>query len=118
MELEIGMYVRHALGIDKIEAFEKVPDLIIVKNGWLFESDVIKYSPKIIDLIEVGDVIVSLNGSKHEVFENVHKTYKYLKMVNKNEEIVTVRAETYFYKNGIKAIVTKEQFESMEYEVK
>lgn len=74
---------------------------------FLDEKDVIKSSPNIIDLIEVGDYV---NGS-----------YIY-NIVNENKKTgqprVLFAEEDGVLGNGdIKSIVTKEQFRSMEYKV-
>lgn len=59
-------------------------------------------SPDIIDLIEVGDYV---NGLK------VDKKYKDRVVINTRDEIIV------WFEYQIKTIVTKEQFESMEYKV-
>lgn len=72
----------------------------------IYENDIDKSSPNIIDLIEVGDYV---NGGK--VYE-------------KEKEYIVVNADfgkifefVNIYENNIKSIVTKEQFKSMEYKV-
>ena len=80
------------------------------------DSEVIKSSPNIIDLIEVGDYV---NGYK--VLE-IEKDYllDYREEINvlivQNGEVYEVAKK--IYNDDIKSIVTKEQFESMEYKVK
>ena len=64
--------------------------------------NIIKCSPNIIDLIEVGDYV---NGLK------VDKKYKDRVVINTRDEIIV------WFEYQIKTIVTKEQFESMEYKV-
>lgn len=71
------------------------------------EQNIVKSSPNIIDLIEVGDYI---NGYK--VDEVDYEKYT-IYIGNTNECI-----EQVLWRKDIKSIVTKEQFESMKYEVK
>ena len=68
-----------------------------------------KISPNIIDLIEVGDYV---NG--HRIMMDLEKSKKHYKS---NYDFVTAVGYT-FEENEIKSIVTKEQFESVKYEVK
>ena len=82
----------------------KSKNYIVDKNITIGES--FKHSPNIIDLIEVGDYV---NGGK--VYE-------------KEKEYVVINADfgrifefMNIYEKDIKSIVTKEQFESMEYKV-
>ena len=71
-------------------------------------EDIIKSSPNITDLIEVGDYV---NGSKvQEIGEGCVEVEEYSGL--NNDIPCVVKADE------IKSIVTKEQFESMEYEVK
>lgn len=72
-------------------------------NGYLMEIDILKSSPNIIDLIEVGDYV---NGEQVFTIEKVH---------NKNYALGVY--ENYLYEDDIKLIVTKEQFSAMEYKV-
>ena len=71
-------------------------------NFYIYEEDIIKLSPNIIDLIEVGDYV---NGNK--IQEKI------------NEDIIIGNEEGIWsiYPEEIEIIVTKEQFESMEYKV-
>lgn len=100
MELRVNDYVRTANGIERLK---KEND-----NGWFFEKSmivkpdniekyIIKSSPNIIDLIEVGDYV---NGCPV-----LHK---------ENNELVCGLLLRYKEEN-IESIVTKEQFENMEY---
>jgi hypothetical protein len=68
------------------------------------EKDVVKSSPNIIDLIEVGDYV---NGKEITGVDEYTKqlTYEY------GETTMYIDSE------NIKSIVTKEQFEAMEYKV-
>ena len=68
-------------------------------------NEIIKSSPNIIDLIEVGDVI---RGKDNHLFE-VYAIGSDCVYINNLEE--------YILADEIKSILTKEQFESMEYKV-
>ena len=133
MKLEVGMYVRTDTGI--IEKIEKIYEqnettdthiqlnkmgtgksvFILDKGKELSNSkgEVIKSSPNIIDLIEVGDYV------NEYLVEDITSVY------DNGEEIITLHiasGSNYFQHNindikDIKSIVTKEQFESMEYKV-
>jgi hypothetical protein len=71
------------------------------------DSEIIKSSPNIIDLIEVGDYV---NGKLVEdIFNRTNYADKSIKLKGSGD---------YWYNEHIKSIVTKEQFKSIEYEVK
>ena len=130
MELEVGMYVRTKFGISKIIEDGYVKVIIsdgeetrdVDKNGrhyptqfrdYIWTSDVIKANHNIIDLIEVGDVIIDNKGHKYPInydfeidYNNEYGSY----------EITIDDNITLFFKDGL-SIVTKEQFESMAYKV-
>ena len=91
MELEVGMYVRTIKG--------KIWIIISQKAISGHRKDIIKASHNIIDLIEVGDYV---NG-----FPVIHK----------ENDILKCGLLVQFKENEIKSIVTKEQFEQMEYKV-
>ena len=110
MKLEVGMYVRTKDGISK--CIKVTP---IRENSFMYEfdrevyedvyfltySELEKYksSSNIIDLIEVGDYV---NG-----FPIIHK----------ENDILKCGLLVQFKENEIKSIITKEQFESLEYKV-
>ena len=108
--MKVGDYVRTKnLGgsIEKIIEVipkEKTPNLIEIYatdvsakySVTISENEIIKSSPNIIDLIEVGDYV---NGQKVTNINGI----LYVKNIGALEEI------------NIKSIVTKEQFEAMEY---
>ena len=104
--MKVGDYVRtKSNGIQKIDEEGRInlglirPPFHIIK-----EEEILKSSPNIIDLIEVGDYV---NGEK----------------INEISESGEVLFYSYFDRdksienNSIKSILTKEQFESMEYKV-
>lgn len=113
-ELNIGDYVRTKdYGIAKIidsRITKKGGDIyctvqtiyttyITDNNLYLTDGDIIKSSSNIIDLIEVGDYV---NG---RIVEWVADNF------------VAFGRLDYAYKKDIKSIVTKEQFESIEYKI-
>lgn len=127
MKLEVGMYVRTKDGI--------IDKVIIDYNGhcanpnceykhiscaknYYDEDKVVKASYNIIDILEVGDYV---NGYKVEEVNNNLNEHKgicnsldtYLWVVNDLDEF----EEIVIFEKDIKSIVTKEQFESMEYRI-
>ena len=126
--MKVGDYVRTKTGIHKV--FEINENATVWKyhcdkkptGEWdssyeyikIKDDDIIKSSPNIIDLIEVGDYI---NG--HKVFDDMRvDTDDY------GNDFIEIGIEIdnmlnhYIREEDIKSIVTKEQFESMEYKVK
>lgn len=91
-------------GID----FQGADDIIFIGD-----EHIVKSSPNIIDLIEVGDYV---NGYLvYEIKENcVMVGYKCFKTEFDNEEDFLYQT---IYANDIKSIVTKELFKKMEYKV-
>ena len=135
MELEVGMYVRTKDGnIRKIveltnTKFIDEPDYYVDKvlidieqneredtiymEKWLFNESILKASHNIIDLIEVGDYV---NGYK--VITN-KKEYIELNNADLNYDCIEYQRilKNKYSEIAINSIVTKEQFESMEYKV-
>ena len=117
MKLEVGMYVRTKTGmiakiIDKRDvsgSLHREEIVFILDNGnrlALHSQKVFKASRNIIDLIEVGDIITTNNLCGEVTHIEGDKIY------------TTCYDGEYCYDYQIKSIVTKEQFESMKYEVK
>lgn len=111
--MKVGDYVRLPDGIHKIKEYEYRPEyenchcMYLDDNdyGLLFtDKELIKHSPNIIDLIEEGDYV---NGGE------VYYTVGDLVAFDGGQD-----GEIYIKSKEIKTIVTKEQFESMQYEVK
>ena len=103
--MKVGDYLRTKHGeIRKIvkvtdDLFQLDKDIIVAHI-----DDIVKSSPNIIDLIEVGDYV---NG--HTV-----------KMIKEDKSKIDIgEGEDYFWlrNQDILSIVTKEQFESMEYKI-
>ena len=103
-EIKVEEYVRTHKG-----KIYKVTNVYVLKvtcgHTSLRYTDIAKHSPNIIDLIEVGDIV--------ETFDVLHNDIVYIW----NDEMVKALRKD--IENGIqiKSITTKEQFESMKYEV-
>ena len=106
--MKVGDYVRLARDICKVTNIYQRADGNMVfdtDNGWQnYFSELRKSSKNIIDLIEVGDYV---NGLKVEGVNNEIKGFGTI-IFSKDSSIM----EDYIY-----SIVTKEQFESMEYKI-
>ena len=85
-----------------------IPDF----NYHIYEEDVKKSSPNIIDLIEVGDIISFKDDSICRIMEIINNSYYLIKDYG---------GEQYYERKEwieeLKSIVTKEQFECMEYRI-
>ena len=113
--MNIGDYVRTKDGI--ILKIKDIEDIYTTDNIYvgmaIYDGDghfindveIIKSSPNIIDLIEENDYV---NGSKVTFAD---KELKCVIVCN------SVSESGLFYEKDIKSIVTKEQFESMEYKI-
>lgn len=129
MELKEGMYVRFEQVLCKIdeiednyihfdkEFYDHWAEPTMSMHYDRFADDYKpRYSYNIIDLIEVGDYV---NGKK--VIKIVGKNiFGNKNVICSDDDLlkITDRVMRYIYTNdGIKSIVTKEQFESMEYKV-
>ena len=111
--MKVNDYVRtKEFGINKVKWFDNEEP--ILENGFTaLQSSGYKFSPNIIDLIEVGDIV------------NDEKIIDIGCLTNGPEEGTKVidyyiaPNTVYYLKNeDIKSIVTKEQFKNIEYEVK
>ena len=110
--MEVNNYVRTKRGILKIRDDKPFKDdknklnyLTYGNYTCVLKENIIKSSPNIIDLIEVGDYV---NGLKVQEVNNEIKGFGTI-VFDKDNSIM----EDYIY-----SIVTKEQFKNMEYEVK
>ena len=115
--LEPNMYVRTKWGIAKIIDYEAQKFLIKLDKKIMYENlpeyydyitiaDILKASHNIIDLIQVGDYV---NGF---YVEDVKETFVNVATGSDYFQSPTI------YEEQIKSILTREQFESMKYEVK
>ena len=102
--MKAGDYVRILTmsGQSKIAKLEKIDNICITDNGAVDINNIIKSSPNIIDLIKVGDFV---NGK--EVLE-IKKFGSF--------NGIKVFGDIYYNKE-IKSIVTKEQFEAIQYKI-
>lgn len=120
-EIKVGEYVRDEDGciikVDEIQDYEESEQDTWYKaentingtwNRGTWKSMITKHSPNIIDLIEVGDYV---NGCK--VIDICESLYSGEKVIY----IGGFRIPKKIYDNQIKSIVTKEQFESVEYKL-
>ena len=129
MKLEAGMYVRTKSGIARIVEFrERENNLscyyldrnIMEEDKYLsnciydykyYKEQILKVSYDIIDLIKPGDYV---NGYKVSFKDKDYKPF-----VQCDYPVQEGTTNHYrFYEEAIYLIVTKEQFESMKYEVK
>ena len=127
-KLNVGDYVRTSKGIAKI--IDKLDNERMSYPGawrtdiyleiyddteYIYNEDVIKSSPNIIDLIEVGDYV---NGYKVLRIEKDY-LFDYREEINvlivQNDEVYEVAKK--IYSDEIKSIVTKESFENISYKV-
>ena len=114
--MKVGDYVRTNNGI--ILKIKEKRDIEILENhknedGFIYA---IKYSNNIIDLIEVGDYV---NGMKVISIEQIENGDVYVGFENKTyyQYVKSWNYESRITKYKIKSIVTKEQFESMQYKL-
>lgn len=82
----------------------------------ILKENIIKSSPNIIDLIEVGDYV---NGCKIiELATNIDGKVLYLETDITEFDNVYACGHINIYENDIRTIVTKNQFKNIEYEAK
>ena len=120
-KLEPNMYVRTKWGyickLININDFREPSMRYGIEANYLRDvmfigdEDILKASHNIIDLIEVGDVIVDKEGHKYSINYEFETDYN---SEYSSYEITIDDYITLFLKDGL-AIVTKEQFSSMEY---
>lgn len=124
MKLEIGMYVRLQNDAENIVIISRIANVfettILTENdgsiyqGEYTKENVVKASYSIIDILEVGDYV---NGSKVIDISIIGKDKEKWVWVEQMEDTDNKYGDDYVGYNNeqIKSIVTKEQFESMEY---
>ena len=114
-EIKVGYFIRTNKGIiGKLKRIEldnidkslkwyvftgKIPDKNIIDEVYINKPYITKYSKNIIDLIEIGDYV---NGRKVMYIRD----YEEFKRLDFDEDM-----DDYIYKEDIKTILTKEQFE-------
>ena len=118
--MKVGDYVRTDDGcICKVLKYTNISDNDFYVNtdskyDVIYKSWIVKSSPNIIDLIEVGDYV---NG--YEIIDIIYEkdNIKYLETeITKFDNVYPI-GNVDIYKNDIKSILTKEQFKSMEYRI-
>lgn len=100
-------FISEVMGFDETLQFEI--DNCIEE---ILKQDIIKSSPNIIDLIEVGDILSFKDKSICRVLEITDNGYYLLKDFGGEQYY-----ESKEYINELKSIVAKEQFENMEYKL-
>lgn len=117
MELQVGMYVRGFRGINKIIKIEPYNDTFFYytdgKEGkpFYFERHIKRSSFNPIDLIEVGDYVKYKQSNMYwNIPTRVSGRY------NRQQQLTELMVDNTPLKNvEITSIVTKEQFQKMEY---
>lgn len=106
--MKVGDYVRtKEFGINRVEWFDKGEP--ILENGFTaLQNSGYKSSPNIIDLIEEDDFINQMRVS--EIIKKTKDSIRF--MADSDYEFSTELKE-----KEIESIITKEQFESMEYKL-
>lgn len=130
--MKVGDYVRTEISSLNIQRIGKINEIIgeyfiHTDIGTYDKENIIKSSPKIMSLIEENDLLkieyysLRYNERVTRLFEVTFKDNKYINLSNAKCEFMLVNGD--FNKSDkelepiIKSIVTKEQFESMEYKV-
>ena len=113
-EIKVGEYVRTSVGkIYKLT--EKIQEQIENYPGFLQhieQKSIVKHSPNIIDLIEIGDYV---NGSRVENVDGFDKDGNDIIALGVIENDLDYAYGVFLTDLNIKSIVTKEQFQSVEY---
>ena len=139
MELKVGMYIRldRCQGIAKIDEYDDdikrfkldkvIYDEYAEETFVLDESEVIKSSENIMDLIEENDLLsIEYYSPRYEervtrLFEVDYRHNEYLRLKNTYCDFMLVNNEFRETDRSlnpiIKSVVTKEQFNSVKYEV-
>ena len=128
-ELKVGMYVRTPKGIAKIEEItgdrteiyfncDTGLSISFIKKDFTQEemADFYKHSYNIIDLIEENDFINGLRVEKNKYGELYTSYVYYGGCIGKQCEVYTTWLKEYT-EDMIENIVTKEQFNSVKYEM-
>ena len=126
--MKVGDYVRTKYGIRKViqinnETTSKIICYVLDKfyneckicsSNYVYDEDIIKSSPKIIDLIEVGDYVngtkvTMVSGTRYDK-NDLHCYCDYCQNKETGKWLMIPAKD-------IKSIVTREQFEAMQYKV-
>ena len=103
-EIKVNDYIRTDDG--RIYKLEDLEDEVFLNDK--FYNNIVKHSPNLIDLIEVGDYV---NGSKVIDIAQAEKKAIYTEDIKQKQALIPI------CEYEIKSIVTKEQFESISYKV-
>lgn len=125
MKLEVGMYCRYnnfqnKIKIAKIKGIQKADEVFrydyisFDNDDGELETNIIKASYNIIDILEVGDYVngmevTRISGTRYDK-NDLHCYCEHNGNENWQQVMIPVK--------NIKSIVTKEQFEEMSYKVK
>jgi hypothetical protein len=124
--VQVGDYVRTKdYGFIKVKSFYYNEDLMHIldenNNEYDFSKELVnnfKSSPNIIDLIEVGDYVNGLRVEENKYGELYTSYVYYGGDIGKQCEVYTIWLEEYKENEDyIDSILTKEQFENMEFKV-
>lgn len=108
MKINIGDYVRTKKGsIYKVDEIGEYSGNVYATDDTIIQG-IIKSSPNIIDLIEVGDYV---NGCYVDEILNADDCY------DDRKHFHLLKFNSYFRNEDIKSIVTKEMFANAEYRV-
>ena len=122
MKLEVGMYVRLENDVEDIVIINKIANVfetaILTENdgsiyqGEYTKENVIKASYNIIDILEVGDILVDDTNRKSEVLLiDDELMIRNTGLIYDNNYYLPIKSI------AIKSVITHEQMEQMEYKV-
>ena len=122
MKLEVGMYVRLENDVEDIVSINKIANVfetaILTENdgsiyqGEYTKENVIKASYNIIDILEVGDILVDDTNRKSEVLLiDDELMIRNTGLIYDNNYYLPIKSI------AIKSVITHEQMEQMEYKV-
>lgn len=129
MKLEVGMYCRYKnfqnkIKIAKIKGIQKADEVFqydymtFDNDDGELETNIIKASFDVIDLIKVGDVLKFKELRTHITNPSNTKYYEdYIYDVHNEEELEIIKQELKKKHIKLLEVVTKEQFEQMSYKV-
>lgn len=126
MKLEVGMYCRYnnfqnKIKIAKIKGIQKADEVFqydyisFDNDDGELETNIIKASYNIIDILEVGDYV---NGHKVTRIGGTYHGRKDRAIYCDYQQNEKTKKWIMIYDDEIKSIVTKEQFEEMSYKIK
>jgi len=115
--MKVGDYIRTKWRITKITSLNTYCNLVVeTENGDIDKDKIIKSSPNIIDLIELGDLVrlfMEDDADKEDT-----NTFEVVAIPNDRKTIGVFTGDfeiEFFPIENLRGIVTKEQFSQMEY---